>query len=222
MEDLKWINVKKPIIKKILPLNKSVKEKETKLKKSKIAFLVVCVLFSISLGLNIIMFLNSLDKKISTNLGETITCEITQPDNYVFSIFHPSGIVGGTYINQKLYIKNATSNPQYIRVKATTNLNNSKIHNNSLNVNEEWIYHKDYYYLNYALNINENIEVCNKIAFTNIYTKFKNSVTNFQIECLENLSDALKIWQAPEDWLSWVWVWQFHLLLIPVLSYNLI
>lgn len=202
MEDLKWVNVKKPIIKKILPLNKSVKEKETKLKKSKIAFLVVCVLFSLSLGLNIIMFLNSLDKKISSNLGEEITCVINQPNNYVFSIFHPSGIVGGTYIDQKLYIKNNTSNPQYIRVKATTNLNNSNIHNTSLNVNEDWIYHNDYYYLNYALNIDENIEVCSKIAFTNIYTKFKNSVTNFQIECLENLSDALKIWQAPEDWLS--------------------
>lgn len=202
MENLKWINVKKPIIKKILPLNKSVKEKETKLKKAKIAFLVVCILFSISLGFNIIMFLNSLDKKISSNLGEAITCEISQPNNYVVSIYHPSGIVGGTYYNQQLSIKNTSQSPQYVRVKATTNLNNSQIYLTSLNVSNDWIFHDNYYYLNYALSSNENIEVCNKIAFTNVYTKFKNSVTNFQIECLDNLEDAISFWQIPESWLN--------------------
>ena len=202
MKSLKWVNVEKPIIKKILPLNKSIKEKETKLKKNKIAFLIVCVLFSLSLGGNIIMFLNSLDKKFSTNLGEPITCEINQQNNFVFSIYHPSGIVGGTYINQKLQIKNNSQSPQFIRIKATTNLNNAKIYNVSLNVDENWIYYDNYYYLNHALNIDENIEACNKIAFTNIHTKFENSVTNFQIECLNNFNDALSFWNHPTNWLT--------------------
>ena len=202
MKNLKWVNVKQPIIKKILPMKTAVKEKETKLKKVKIAFLILCVLFSISLGANIIMFLNSLDKKITSNLGSPIICEINQSDILTYSIYHPSGIVGGNFINQELTIKNNSTSSQYIRIKATSNNNNSNLLNASLNVNNSWVFKNNYYYLNYALSSGEEIQAFNKIAFLNNYSKHKNSVTTFQIECFNNLDTALLVWDEPENWLS--------------------
>lgn len=200
MKNIKLVDLDKPIIKKILPLKQEKKEKVKKLKKVKIGFLILCVLFSLSLGFNIILFLNSLDNKISSNLGTDIICTISKPENQTYSIFYPSGILGGINYNQALKITNSSNTPQYVRIKATSNNNNIDLLNAYLNVSNDWTYKNYYYYLNKPIESLKEIVAFDKISFENTYTNIKTSVVTIQVESLDNIDLALNLWNTPDGW----------------------